>query len=48
MIRYHTVYKNEFETRPSRGYPSARYDFRPPAYVVLTRDVALRSEKHHG
>ncbi len=48
MTRYHTALKKEFETLPSRGYPSSRYDFRPPAYVVLTRDVARRSEKHHG
>lgn len=45
---YHTANKKDFETHPTRGYPSSRYDFRPAAYVVLTRDGAVRSEEHHG
>lgn len=48
MIRYHTVSKKEFETHPTRGYPSSRYDFRPAAYVVLTRDGATGAENLHG
>lgn len=47
-IHYHTANKKEFETSFSRDYPSTRYDFRPAAYVVLTRDGAVRAEEYHG
>lgn len=48
MIRYHTVSKKEFLTFPTRGYPASRSDFRPSAYVVLTRDGATGVEEVHG
>ncbi len=48
MIRYHTVFKKEFETHFIRGYPASRYDFPAAAYVVLTRDVATSAENLHG
>lgn len=47
-MRYLTGTKKEFETPPSRGYPFLRHDFRPTAYVVLTRDEATGLEKQHG
>ena len=47
-MHYHTAIKKEFEASFSRGYPSTRYDFRPAAYVLLTRDGAVRAEEHHG
>ena len=47
MALYLTVFTRFFKSRASRSYPKLRYDFRPPAYVVLTREIrAGRSERH--
>lgn len=48
MPRHHTVITKKFDFLHRQGYPSLRYDFRPTAYVVLTREVAPVMEEAHG
>jgi hypothetical protein len=48
MVRYHTVSVKELEIHGGRTYPSARPNFRPAAYVVLTRKNGVKSEKPRG
>lgn len=48
MTRYHTINKKEFDLPRRRNYPSLRHDFRPAAYVVLTREIASVMEEAHG
>ena len=47
-MHYHTANKKEFEASFSRSYPFLRHDFRPTAYVVLTRVEATGLENLHG
>ena len=48
MSRYLTEIKKEFEFSCRRAYPPIRHDFRPAAYVVLTRDGGFVTEEVHG
>jgi len=46
MVRYLPEHTRVLKSSPSRSHPNPRHDFRPPAYVVLTRNVrANRSER---
>jgi hypothetical protein len=46
MLRYLSENAGLSENRASRSYPNLRYDFRPRAYVVLTREIeAQRSDR---
>ena len=47
MVRYLSEIARLSGSTPSRSYPNLRYDFRPRAYVVLTREIgADRMECH--
>jgi len=48
MSRYLSEIKKEFEFSCRRAYPPIRHDFRPAAYVVLTRDGGFVTEEVHG
>ena len=48
MTAYLTVNTNKFDFEARLGYPFARSDFRPAAYVVLTRVSGVTLEGHHG
>jgi hypothetical protein len=45
MLRYPTNFIAETGNGGRSAYPAARPDFRPPAYVVLTRETGFESEK---
>jgi hypothetical protein len=47
-MRYTTVFVDTFEILACLGYPSARPDLRPTAYVVLTRERGLEREISHA
>ncbi|SJM28265.1 hypothetical protein BQ8482_110195 [Mesorhizobium delmotii] len=47
MVRYPSEIAGFFNNPGLRSYPKPRCDFRPRAYVVLTREIgASRSERH--
>ena len=48
MTAYHTVNTKEFDFQSRRPYPFSRSDFRPAAYVVLTRVSGVTEEKNNG
>jgi len=48
MLRDLTESANEIEIRARRAYPTARSDFAPIAYVVLTRAKGIKPEKCRG
>jgi hypothetical protein len=48
MLRYATQIVLETGIRDRSGYPAARPNFLPTAYVVLTRETGLKSEKFDG
>lgn len=48
MLRYHAKIARETGICGRKAYPAARPDFRPTAYVVLTRQTGLKPEKFHG
>jgi len=41
MVRYLSDLTGVFKTRGARSYPTLRRNFRPRAYVVLTREVGV-------
>ena len=43
MLRYPTVITEKLKLSARRSYPRSRPDFRPPAYVVLTREMGVRT-----
>ena len=47
MTAYLTVIAKEFAFAFRRRYALSRHSFRPLAYVVLTRESAVGSEKAH-
>ncbi len=48
MTAYHTVNTKEFDFQSRRPYPFSRHDFRPAAYVVLTRVSGVTEEGNNG
>jgi hypothetical protein len=47
-MRYNTVIAKQIEFKACLTYPRARPDFRPTAYVVLTRERGLEREISHA
>jgi hypothetical protein len=43
MLRYHTVFNKQFEIHRRPEYPSARFNIRSAASVVLPRKQPIRS-----
>jgi hypothetical protein len=48
MTAYHTAIANKFDFIARHRYPFPRSDFRPAAYVVLTRVSGVALEEHHA
>jgi hypothetical protein len=48
MVRYITEIVDEVETLSRLAYPELRPGFAPTAYVVLTRERGIKSEKPRG
>ena len=48
MVRYQSETTTYFAIDERRSYPNFRSDFRPPAYVVLTREIEAKSEERCG
>ena len=48
MLRYTTHIIDETGIGRRSAYPTARPDFLPTAYVVLTRETGFKSEKFDG
>ena len=48
MVRHQSDTTTYFAIDERRSYPNFRSNFRPPAYVVLTREIEAESEKRRA
>jgi hypothetical protein len=48
MTAYLPINTEQFDFRSRRRYPLSRSDFRPAAYVVLTRESGVTPEGCNG
>jgi hypothetical protein len=47
-VRYRSGKTENYRFQEQRSYPKSRLDFRPPAYVVLTREIGTKSDERHA